>query len=232
MKIRVVIPLWKRPEITTYCFDKLQQVIAETKHQLDVLCVISEEEYKEICDSYGFDWVWAENDPLGAKINVGVQKALEYNPDYIMTLNSDSVIKTELLDTWYEESFNSKEWFFGVDTVTFIESETNQAKEYTYEMSILGVGKCMRADIVRASFKRLGKLYEPKRNRGLDDTMMDNLIRIGCAPKIIKYKGQIVFDIKSEVNIWKWEHFENKGKPVKAELCYKRESDAVNLTGK
>jgi hypothetical protein len=232
LKIQVVIPLWKRPEITKYCFDQLTKVIAESKHQLDVLCVISEEEYKGICDSYGFAWVWAENDPLGAKINVGILKALESDPDYIMTLNSDSVIKTELLDTWYEESFNKKEAFFGVDTVTFIDSETNQAKEYTYEMSILGVAKCMRADIVKASFKSLGKLYEPQRNKGLDDTMMENLIKIKCAPKIIKYKGQIVFDIKSEVNIWSWKHFENKGKAVKAELCYKRESDAVNLTGK
>jgi hypothetical protein len=119
-----------------------------------------------------------------------------------------------------------------VDKVTFLDSKTNEAKDFTYDFSILGVAKCMRADTVQRCFDRFKKLYEPHRNRGLDDTMMDNLIKIGCSPHMIKYEGQLVFDVKSEVNIWPWEHFKDKGKKVESKLCYRPESDAVNLTGK
>jgi hypothetical protein len=77
-------------------------------------------------------------------------------------------------------------------------------------------------------------------NKGLDHTMMDNLMRIESidhpgkrvSPKMVKYKGQLVFDIKSEVNIWPFEHFDKKGKKVETELCYKVKSDAENLTEK
>lgn len=195
-------------------------MIAESKHEIGVLCVISETEYIEVCNQFGFDWVFAPNDPLGDKINTGIKKALTYKPDYIMTMNSDSVIKAELLDVWYQPHFDKMEEFFGVDTVTFINSETNEAREFFYEFTILGVGKCMRADVVERCFKVLGELYRAKLNKCLDNTMMDNLMRIKCFPKMVKYKGQLVFDIKSDVNIWPWKFFENKGKKVEPELCY------------
>jgi hypothetical protein len=231
LKIQAVIPLWKRYEITKFCFKHLQILIAEAKHEIDVLCVISEPEYIPICNSFGFKWVYAENDPLGAKINVGVKKALSYKPDYIMTMNSDSVVKSELLNVWYQPSIDKREEFFGVDTVTFLDSKTNDARDYTYDFSILGVAKMIRADIVERCLNEFGKLYEPHRNRGLDDTMMDNLVKLmKCSPHMIKYKGQLVYDVKSDVNIWSFEHFQNRGKKVESKLCYKVESDAENLT--
>jgi hypothetical protein len=231
LKIQAVIPLWKRYEITKFCFKHLQILIAESKHEIDVLCVISEPEYIPICNSFGFKWVYAENDPLGAKINVGVKKALSYKPDYIMTMNSDSVVKSELLNVWYQPSIDKREEFFGVDTVTFLDSKTNDARDYTYDFSILGVAKMIRADIVERCLNEFGKLYEPHRNRGLDDTMMDNLVKLmKCSPHMIKYKGQLVYDVKSDVNIWSFEHFQNRGKKVESKLCYKVESDAENLT--
>jgi hypothetical protein len=215
-------------------------MIAETKHQIDVLCVLSEPEYIEVCHEFGFRWIFAQNDPLGDKINAGVKKALSYNPDYIMIMNSDSVVKAELLDVWYQPYFDNKDEFFGVDTVTYIDSKTNQAKEVFYDFTILGVAKMMRADTVNRCFKKTGELYRAHVNKGLDHTMMDNLMRIESmdhpgkrvSPKMVKYKGQLVFDIKSEVNIWPFEHFDKKGKKVETELCYKVKSDAENLTEK
>jgi hypothetical protein len=232
--------LWKRYEITRFCFQELKKLIAESKHEIDVLGVLSEPEYIDMCVEFGFAWVFAQNDPLGAKINTGIKKALESKPDYIMIMNSDSVVKTELIDKWYDDCFEKREEFFGVDTVTYIDSKTNQAREVFYEFTILGVAKMMRADIVERCFKRGGELYRSHLNKGLDHTMMDNLMRVESIndpgkrvnPRMIKYKGQLVFDVKSDVNIWPWEFFEKKGVKVEPEICYKAESDAENLIGK
>jgi hypothetical protein len=199
----------------------LKKLITESKHDINVLCVISEQEYIPVCAEFGFHWVFALNDPLGEKINAGILKALTFEFDYLMMMNSDSVIRVDLIDRWYDEFFNKKEEFFGVNKVTYLDSETGDARDYVYDFSILGVAKCIRRDVVERAFKERGILYQPQRNKGLDDSVYDTLMKIGVYPKRVNYQGQLVYDIKSEVNIWPWKHFENKGKKVDSELCFK-----------
>lgn len=199
--------------MTKFCFDKLLQLIGETKHELRVLCVISESEYIPICDEFGFSWTYTNNNPLGAKINKGIARALEFEWDYLMMMNSDDVIKAELLDKWYDPFFEKQEKFFGINRVTYVNFRTNEAREFKYDYSILGIGKCIRRDVVE---QLKGNLYRTDLNKCLDDTMMDNLLKIKVFPRMIQYEGQLAMDFKSEVNIWPWEHFKQRGK----EVCY------------
>lgn len=213
MKIRIVIPLWKRPEVTKFCFDKLQILIAESKHELAVTCVISEEEYINVCEENGFEWVWCENNPLGRKINTGIKKALDHNFDYLMMLNSDDVIHVELIDKIYEPFFDKP--LFGINKVTYVNFETKEARDFTYGFTCLGIAKMIRRDVVEKAFKYPGFLYRPDLNKCLDDTMMDNLIKTqNVFPVIVKYEGQLAWDFKSEVNIWSWDYFKDRGKIV------------------
>jgi len=225
LKIQIVIPLWKRPEVTKFCFGELQKMIAESKHEYNVLAVISEPEYINVCESFGFHWVAADNNPLGAKINKGIRHALQFKWDYLMMMNSDDVIKTELIDRYYEPFFEKREPFFGISTVTYVNFYTNEAVEYDYEYSVLGIGKCIRRDVVE---RMNGELYRPELNKCLDDTMMDRLLSIKVYPRMVRYKGMLAMDFKSETNIWPWEKFRDKGRKV----CYKPQSDAVSLTDK
>lgn len=212
MKIQVVIPLWKRPEVTKFCFDELKKLIAETKHELRVLCVISESEYIPVCDSYGFNWVYADNNPLGKKINKGIKRALESKDwEYLMMMNSDDVIKAELIDKYYDPFFEKKEKFFGISRVTYVKFGTTEARDFDYDYSVLGIGKCIRRDVVE---EMDGGLYEPSINKCLDDTMMSRLIKKKVFPRMVRYEGMLAMDFKSETNIWPWEHFKNKGKVV------------------
>jgi hypothetical protein len=214
LKIQIVIPLWKRPEVTKFCFAELKKLIAESKHEISVLCVISEIEYIGICKSFGFNWVAAPNNPLGAKINKGIKRALQLsNFDYLMMMNSDDVIKTELIDNWYNPFFESREKFFGISKVTYINFYTKEAREFCYEYSVLGIGKCIRRDVVE---QMDGNLYRSELNKCLDDTMMDNLMKIKVFPRMVRYEGMLAMDFKSDVNIWPWEKFKDKGKVV----CY------------
>jgi hypothetical protein len=219
LKIAVVIPLWKRPEVTKFCFDGLLEMISKSKHEYTVTCAISEKYYESVCEEYGFDWVFVENEPLGNKINEAVKKALKTDCDYIMMMNSDDVIDAKLIDEFYENSFIEKKPFFGINRVTYVNFYTKEARDYTYSFSCLGIGKMIRRDIVEKAFKYPGYLYKPELNRCLDDTMMDNLIRHqNVFPTLVKYDGQLAWDYKSETNIWSWDTFKNKGK----EVCYKR----------
>jgi hypothetical protein len=61
-----------------------------------------------------------------------------------------------------------------------------------------------------------GELYRHELNKCLDDTMMDNLMRIKVFPRMVRYEGMLAMDFKSDVNIWPWEKFKDRGKPV----CY------------
>jgi hypothetical protein len=211
LKIQIVIPLWKRPNVTQYCFDGLLKLIDESKHELKVLCVISELEYIPICESYGFEYVFSDNFPVGSKINNGIKAALNSEWDYLMMMNSDNVIRVELLDKYYDSFFESGEKFFGIDRVTYVNFGTTDAREVTYDYTILGIGKCIRRDVAE---QLSGNLYRPELNKCLDNTMLDNLLRIKVFPRMVKYEGQLAMDFKSEVNIWPWEHFQNKGKAV------------------
>jgi hypothetical protein len=217
-KIQIVIPLWKRPNVTLFCFDQLVKMISESRHEYKVLCVISEIEYVEMCEAYGFQYVFVENFPVGNKINAGIKASLSNSWDYLMMMNSDDVIKAELIDKNYQPFFESGEKFFGINRVTYVKFGTTEALEYSYDYSVLGIGKCMKRDVVELAFKTLKELYASDRNRGLDDSMMDNLMKIRVFPRIVKYDGQLAMDFKSEVNIWPWEHFVKK--PNAIPTCY------------
>ena len=195
-------------------------MITEIDHECSVLCVVSTDEDNEVCKAFGFETLFYPNDPLGRKLNAGCLLALTDSPDYLMTMNSDSVVRKELFD-YYKPYFERREKYFGVDRLTFVDSQTGQAKDYTYDFTILGVAKCIRADVVAESFHALGCFYPDNQNRGLDNKMMDNMIRIKAWPVMVQYGGQLVFDVKSEINIWPYSHFKNRGKEVKSELCYK-----------
>jgi hypothetical protein len=228
MRIRVLIPLWKRPEVTRFCFEGMKKLQKESQYEIDVSCVLSEPEYIAMCDEFGFNWVFSLNLPLGDKINTGIKSTLKYKYDYLMMMNSDNVVKAELIDKVYQPFFESLNPYFGVDKVTYVNWTTKEAREFQYEFSVLGIGKCLRRDVVELSLKRLGEVYRKELNKCLDDTMIDNMIKIGVYPTFVKYEGQLAMDFKSEVNIWPWERFEKRGKKV----CYKDESESVSLTAR
>jgi len=130
-----------------------------------------------------------------------------------MMMNSDNVIKAKLIDEIYQPFFDRKEKFFGISRVTYVNFGTIEAREFDYDYSVLGIGKCIRRDVVE---ELNGNLYRKELNKCLDDTMMDNLTKIKVFPSMVRYEGMLAMDFKSDVNIWPWEKFKDRGKPV----CY------------
>lgn len=213
MKIRILIPLWKRPEVTRFCFEGVKTLQAKSKHEIEVSCVISEPQFIDMCQEFGFNWVFENNIPVGNKMNAGIKSTFKYKYDYLMIMNSDDLIEAELIDKYYEPFFESLNPYFGIDKVTYVNFSTKEAREIKYEFSVLGIGKCVHRKVVNM-FN--GHLYVENRNKGLDDSMMDRMISARISPTFVSYEGQLAMDFKSDVNIWPWEKFANKGKVV----CY------------
>lgn len=218
MRIRILIPLWKRPEVTEFCFQGVKRLQRESKHEIKVSCVISEVGFIPMCEEYGFEWMMTENFPVGRKINKGIASTLKYEYDYLMVMNSDNEIETELIDKYYDPFFESLNPFFGISKVTYVKWGTAEAVDFEYNYTVLGIGKCIRRDVIK------GDLYRNDLNKCLDDTMMDTLISRKIFPTFVKYDGQLAKDFKSEVNIWPWERFKDRG----TKTCYKQRSDAVS----
>jgi hypothetical protein len=176
----------------------------------------------DLCRAYGFNFVAFPNDPLGKKINSGIKYALEhYKFDYLMMMNSDTVINPRLFTDYYDELITKQVPFFGVNKVTYVNFYTDEAVDIEYMGSILGCGKMMSRALVERAFKERGKLYEPLLNRALDDTMYDNIMDLNVRAEFVEYEGQLIYDLKSDVNIHPWEKFANRGKKVTNELCSK-----------
>lgn len=95
MKLALLAPLWGRFnvfELFKTGLERLQNV-----HPFDVVIVGSEgQESKEACKD--FHYVEAPNKPLGDKMNQGLQKIKELNPDYVLLTGTDHILDDSLLE--------------------------------------------------------------------------------------------------------------------------------------
>lgn len=171
--------------------------------------MISEEEYVPICKSFGFNFIPYKNNPLGEKINAGIKKALESEFDYLMIMNSDSMVNVKLIDELYNDALVNKKPFIGIRKIYFADSVSGEARVVEYDMpTVLGVAKMIRRDVCN------GNLYPSELNKGLDDNMMSGLIQKKIYPTIIAYDEPLAVDVKSKTNIWSFDFFRDKGEAI------------------
>ncbi|MGR3220866.1 MAG: hypothetical protein ACUZ8H_13770 [Candidatus Anammoxibacter sp.] len=147
-KILIYLAVWKRPEITEICFKGIQRLKQYNPHlyRINTVAVVSEGWAKKLCDKYGIKWVYAENDPLGAKLNTGMDYVMEQDFDYLMTLGSDDLIDNKLLEI-YRPYMDKGTEIFGTDKVCFVEG--NKAKMVDYNLTIAGAGRFIKKTILQ-----------------------------------------------------------------------------------
>ena len=192
-KILILLPIWKRENITKICFDNLIEL--QKKFDIEVLCVVSEQWAKLLAFEYGFKYVEASNECLGTKMNIGVRDSLKYDYDYLMNLGSDDIINEELFEC-YEVLFKIDYPFFGGTRLTFVDSAAKSLKTADYKVMI-GAGRCIRKDVLLDVLEH-GEMYD-KIQRGLD---LNSMSKFKCAMTEITNPFTSIYDIKSDVNIW------------------------------
>lgn len=193
-KILILLPIWKREAITKICFDNLKEL--QKEFNIEVLCIVSEQWSKVLAFEYGFKQIYASNECLGTKMNIGVEEALRYDFDYLMNLGSDDIITKDLFES-YEEYFNNDRAIFGGTKVTFIDSQTKEAKETDYQV-LIGAGRCIRKDVVKECNPLYGAIQ-----KGLDLNSLTKMKRYAHTEIDIPYG--CIYDIKSDTNIWSFD---------------------------
>lgn len=200
-KILIYLAVWKRPLITELCFRGIKRLQSHPDFNIEALAVISEDEMIPLCEKYGIHWVMYKNDPLGEKKNFGLQKAKEFDFDYLMEIGSDDLVLNELLDDY--KNHIGKD-FFGISDAAYINSETTECRRLISK-STYGAGRM----ISRKALEKSGwVLWQDRLNRGLDNNSVFALQRKGINYVRVKpLDFPCVIDVKSNENIWKFNYF-------------------------
>jgi len=155
MKVIVLIPVWQRLEITEFCYLNLQESIQHAHKygiELQPMIILSEKDHMSLADQYNYPWVYAENDYVSNKLNVGLASVLPVKSEYITVLGSDNKLLPGIWPVAFEE-MKAGTPFFGWSEVRFINVETNDYINAEYPCTT-GVARFHRTDILRKIAKR------------------------------------------------------------------------------
>ena len=197
MKILAMIPVWKRPEILRLFLFSLNKnkdieplfiVSPEDPHIDEILSIIPEDSY--ICTH--------RNYPFGAKKNTGYHFAKSLEWDYLMELNSDSIVNPALLDL-YKPYMERGVPFFGLRNLYAVDLFTKRCifiPNYNTDMTY-GAGQMLSR---KSAF--LDKLWTNELNEGMDTNKIVHLRKAGI-PEVVVDNGEVpmIVDIKTNTTI-------------------------------
>ena len=135
-------------------------------------------------------------------MNKGLEKVLEYDFEYLLQMNSDTLLA--------EEFFHVYDWqadYMGSREVTFVDTKSGKCKHFKYdEMTVIGAGRVFsKACLMDVSRQLSGSLWEGWRNMGLDNSSDFNMIKCGYQAEVYDMNPGIILDLKSDENIWKYD---------------------------
>lgn len=197
-KLAIILPIYKREEITSLCLKHLQY--QSNKYGVDVFVVGSErEKSKTLAESYGHTYLEFENNPLSEKLNSVLRMTKNY--DGVILMGSDNFISDSIIELYLSLDL-SKAIYYGFDDLHFYEVERQKlaTKGVYYEnrMSI-GVARLFSKEALKnAQYK----LWRKEKNKGLDTCSFNLLSALGVKNELIKYTNKyFILDVKHELNI-------------------------------
>ncbi len=210
MKILILIPLWKRPEVVELCFKNIGWFRIMTSWSIEILAIISPEdpnimELEELCWAYNIEKCYFPNQPLGEKHNAGINYALQkFDFDYLMNFGSDDLIHPSISDL-YQPYFNEKTPIFGINSLFFYDLDTKKTfffKTYTEDYAI-GAGRMIsRALLDKMKFRGI-EMYENSIMRSCDGNSANRILSwTGVKNTVINCgKFPYIVDVKTATNI-------------------------------
>jgi len=229
MKILVLTPLWKRPEIFRLYLESLSRLFMSYP-DMEAAFILSPDDPRFIelgeelltTDHYP---IIERNTPFGKKKNTGfrVAKGLEW--DYLLELNSDSIVNCRLLEL-YRPYMDKGVPFFGLNNLYAIEYHTRKCifiPEYNsdrhrgipnYEVMSFGAGQMLS----REAADKMDKLWTDELNEGMDTNKIKHLRRAGI-PEVVVDCGEtpMIVDIKTNTTIT---HFKMLERMAEKEVSY------------
>jgi hypothetical protein len=211
-RVGIVIPCWGRPNILTIFNKQLIKFCLNCLDKIDIICifVLSEEdeeikELEKIYSNFLFEKaiVYVANNPLGRKINVGIDVALQLNCNYIMNLDSDDLIHESIIDIYLPE-IKKETPLFGIKSVYFWNYNTGEvyfSNNYA-DRFILSTGRMISREVIEKIKIKYFGIYEDNINRGLGISSALRMEEFNYIGKCV-FSGNFpyIVDIKGDINI-------------------------------
>jgi len=216
MKILIYTPIWKRPEIVKLYLESLKRLDGVVNY--DLLVVMSPEDpfYWQIIDMLPEETYIKthKNKPFGAKKNAGIEVARMLDWDYLMELNSDSIVNPAIFDL-YKSNMEEKTPFFGLNNLFAVDYYTRECifiPSYNEDMTF-GSGRMLHKDYL------IDKPWLDELNEGMDSNMRTRLLKFGIKEEVVDC-GEIpmIVDIKTDTSIW---HFDFLKQRSRSQVSYK-----------
>ena len=205
------MPIWQRVDVLRIIINRLPSWVSAVVYVLSPEDPQFDEVLSVIKDSRTpYTIAMHINNPLGAKINYGVQTALKtYRFNYLMNIGSDDIVHEDLLEAYRDklQSLKLTDWpvncMIGFDSGDWYQPSTGMAYRIRYwDVPILiGAGRWTSRDLAKAC---RGEMNDPRRKKSMDT---DSQFRLQAAFSATSYKFALsgyVVDIKTEVNLNKF----------------------------
>jgi len=210
MKLKLLIPVYKRPDVFAKVMTRLKQI--KSKHELHfVVCGDIDDECKQVYDrfaTYTDQYITFPNRPISNKFNALYKQIEGTDFDYAIIIGSDDLISDA---TWrrLEEAMEEKEYhFIGFKDLNFHNLKTGESGYYKYA----GYHANKTIGCYRALHKTLLNAldYEPFQegfNTGIDHTMQIKMSYVDGIKQHVMEVGNTggIVDIKSGLNIHSYE---------------------------
>ena len=152
MKALIWMMVWKRPEVTELTYKGISRIRQELeKYGIDseVLIISSEPSHTENAKSKGFHVFETENKPLGTKYHNGMKHALEYEWDYIFTMDSNNLVSDEYVKAWAQQAHIGTK-MFGCRSFLALTKNKRWFSKFTTRKRLVwsGVGRGIKRELV------------------------------------------------------------------------------------
>ena len=222
MKILILIPVWKRPELTRKCIQALLK-LKPKGIDLKIFCILSMDDPDftanlETVKTNRVAFMAATNKPLGVKKTFGLAGAISANRDYdyIMELGSDDFINPKLFEL-YKFPIANRVQFFGLNNVYMYHVRKDKliwVKEYAGEDMTFGCGRMIHKSVI----EKIGFDLWDEYNEGLD-TMSGKKMRKAGFDEFVIDAGEYpyILGVKTDTHISPFEFVE--------QICETKEMD-------
>lgn len=152
IKIVIYFAVHRRLEALKVCLAGIERLkrYAPERFQIDTFAVCSAKDESKVLRKAGVKHIIFPNDPLGAKKNAGLRRALEFEWDYLMELGSDDLLTSDILDL-YEPLMQEGKMAFGINSCWFYQVASGKVAYFKNDYAI-GAGRCFK----RSLFDKLG----------------------------------------------------------------------------
>jgi len=211
----VLTCLWQRHALTYLVLRWYLFLRADLADRLDLLLLAVGSEgatSRILAEASGFQYVEHPNSPLGAKWNAGLAAMRELRPDAVVIVGSDDVVSGNLFSLYADQIARGSR-FMGLMDMYFLDLPTRRLCFWPgyppgiRHGDILGLGRCLHAELLEANDWRL---WEDGLDKGLDGSMNQRLVpqlrteprRWNAAVFRCRDHGIGALDIKSSFNLW------------------------------